>query len=227
MKKNILIVDDDKDILELLEYTLTNSGFEVLGFLNTKNVSKAILEENIDLILMDINLPGIDGSLYIEMLRAKNINTPVIFISAKDSHEDIKHGFLVGCDDYITKPFNMEELVLRIKAVLKRSNSDEVEVEETLTHKDMTLDVNLHTVTIDSKQIELTKLETNLLQLLIKNKNKVLNRDYLIKRVWKETKGINQKSVNVAMKRLKEKIDPLKQKEYIKTVRGVGYLLNE
>jgi len=226
MKKNILIVDDDKDILELLEFTLSKVGFNVLSFLNTKNVSRILQEENIDLILMDRGLPDIDGSLYIEMLRSKNINIPVIFISAKDSSEDIKNGFLIGADDYVTKPFNMEELVLRIKAVLKRSNFESVELAQTMVYKDIQLDINLHLATINSKHIELTKLETTLLQILIKNKNRVLNRDFLIQHVWKTADGINQKTVNVAIKRLKEKIDPLREKDYIKTIRGVGYLLS-
>ncbi|MEA3228806.1 MAG: response regulator transcription factor [Campylobacterota bacterium] len=225
MKRNILIVDDDKDILELLEYTLLNVGYDVIGFLNTKNVSKVLLEEDIDLILMDRNLPDIDGGLYVEMLRSKNINTPVIFVSAKASSEDIKNGFLLGADDYITKPFNMEELVLRIKAVLRRSSQESIDVIQIIKHKDMLLDVNQHQVNIESKIITLTKLETTLLHILIKNKNRVLNREFLIKHVWKDSSEINQKTVNVAMKRLKEKIDPLRDKKYIKTIRSVGYLL--
>ena len=187
MKQTILIVDDDKDILELLEFTLSNIGYDVLGFLNTKNVSKMILEENIDLILMDRSLPNIDGGLYVEMLRSKNINIPVIFVSAKDAPSDIKEGFLIGADDYITKPFNMDELVLRIKAVLRRSSHESVEVVDTITHKDMSLDINMHRLSIGNTEIELTKLETTLLQILIKNKNKVLNRDFLIKHVWRES----------------------------------------
>ena len=226
MKQTILIVDDDKDILELLEFTLSNIGYDVLGFLNTKNVSKVLIEENIDLILMDRTLPNIDGSLYIEMLRSKNINIPVIFVSAKDSPAEIKEGFLIGADDYITKPFNMDELILRIKAVLRRSNLESVKEIGTIIHKDMSLNLNIHLLTIDNIDIELTKLETSLLQILIKNKNKVLDRDFLIKHVWKDTTNINQKTVNVAIKRLKEKIDPLRDKDYIKTIRGIGYLLS-
>ena len=225
MKKTILIVDDDKDILELLEFTLSNIGYDVLGFLNTKNVSKVILEENIDLILMDRSLPNIDGSLYVEMLRSKNINIPVIFVSAKDAPSDIKEGFLIGADDYITKPFNMDELVLRIKAVLRRSSHESIDILDTITHKDMSLDINMHLLSIGNTEIELTKLETTLLQILIKNKNKVLDRNFLIKHVWKNSSDINQKTVNVAIKRLKEKIDPTRDKEYIKTIRGIGYLL--
>jgi len=225
MKEQILIVDDDNDILELLEYSLNSAGYDTLGFLSTKNVRQVLLEEKIDLILMDRNLPDIEGSLYIEMLRSKNIDTPVIFISAKDSTEDIKDGLLKGADDYITKPFDMQELILRIKAVLKRYNHESKEMIDTLQYQDMKLDLNMHQVNIDSINIDLTKLETALLQTMIKNKGRVLDREYLLKHIWKGSANINQKTVNVAIKRLKEKIDPNKDKEYIKTIRGVGYLL--
>ena len=225
MKEQILIVDDDNDILELLEYSLSSAGYDTLGFLSTKNVRQVLLEEKVDLILMDRNLPEIEGSLYIEMLRSKNIDTPVIFISAKDTSEEIKDGFLKGADDYITKPFNMEELILRVKAVLKRYNSGTIEVIGSLEYQDMKLDLNMHQVNIDGHNIDLTKLETAILQTMIKNKGRVLDRDYLLKHIWKGSNNINQKTVNVAMKRLKEKIDPTKDKEYIKTIRGVGYLL--
>ena len=119
----------------------------------------------------------------------------------------------------------MDELILRIKAVLRRSSHESIELVDTVTHKDMSLDLNMHLLTIGDKDIELTKLETSLLQILIKNKNKVLDRDFLIKHVWRDTSDINQKTVNVAIKRLKEKIDPARDKEYIKTIRGIGYLL--
>ena len=175
MKEQILIVDDDNDILELLEYSLNSSGYDTIGFLRTKNVRQVLLEEKIDLILMDRNLPGVEGSLYIEMLRSKNIDTPVIFISAKDTVEDIKEGFLRGADDYITKPFDMQELILRIKAVLKRYNNESKELLGTLEYQDMILDLNMHKVKIDSSNIDLTKLETTMLQTMIKNRDNVKN----------------------------------------------------
>lgn len=226
MKKHILIVDDDNDILELLEYNLTNAGYDVLGFLNTKHVRQVLSEESIDLMLIDRNLPDIEGSLYVEMLRSKNINTPVIFLSAKDTQKDIKDGFLRGADDYITKPFDMEELLLRIQAVLKRYHNDTKNSHEVLTYKDMKVDLNLNTVTIGENEISLTKLESALLKILIVNKGKVLDRDFLLQNIWNGSENIHQKTVNVAMKRLKEKIDPVKNKDYVKTIRGVGYLLS-
>lgn len=226
MKKHILIVDDDNDILELLEYNLSNAGYDVLGFLNTKHVRQVLSEENIDLIIMDRNLPDIEGSLYIEMLRSKNINTPVIFLSAKDTPKDIKEGFVRGADDYITKPFDMEELLLRINAILGRYHNGTKEAEELIEYRDMKLDLNQNRVNIDGSDVDLTKLESALLKIMIINKGKVLDRDFLLKHIWKDAQNIHQKTVNVAMKRLKEKIDPLKEKDYVKTIRGVGYLLS-
>jgi len=225
MKEQILVVDDDNDILELLEYNLSAAGYDVLGFLNTKHVRSVLLQENIDLIIMDRNLPDIEGSYYVEMLRSKNITVPVIFLTAKNSQEDIKEGFLKGADDYITKPFDIEELLLRVKAILKRSNNEQKEIIEDMEYRDIKLDLNMHRVFIEEREVTLTNLETSLLQILLSNKGKVLDRDFLLKFVWKDTENIHPKTVNVAVKRLKEKIDPLKNKEYIKTIRGVGYLI--
>ncbi len=226
MQEHILIVDDDNDILELLEYNLSSAGYDVIGFLNTKHVRRVLQEEDIDLIIMDRNLPDIEGSTYVEMLRNKNINVPVIFLSAKDSQDDINEGFIKGGDDYLTKPFNIDELLLRIRAVLNRYNVNSKETQKELEYKDIKLDLNLHKAYIGEYEADLTKLETALLHILIVNKGKVLDREFLLKHIWKDTDGIHQKTVNVAMKRLKEKIDPFKNKDYIKTIRGVGYLLN-
>lgn len=225
MQDHIVIVDDDNDILELLEYNLSQAGYDVMGFTNTKHLRRVLSEERVDLIIMDRNLPDIEGSLYIEMLRSKNITTPVIFLSAKDSKEDIKDGFLRGADDYITKPFDLEELILRIKAVIGRYKKDSKELQELLEYQDIKLDMNLHKVTIGQSEIGLTKLETSLLQVMIYNKGKVLDREFLLSQIWKDSKDIHEKTVNVAIKRLKEKIDPTREKEYIKTIRGVGYLM--
>ena len=119
--KTILIVEDEEDILELLEYTLQKEGFETIGFLNVdKNLEKIFDEEKIDLILMDRNLPGCEGTHFIDEIRKKGYNNPVIYVTAKDKDEDILEGFESHADDYITKPFNIKELIARIKAVIKR-----------------------------------------------------------------------------------------------------------
>lgn len=219
----ILIVEDEQDILELMEYHLAKEGFETIGFLNTKRVLEALEEENVDLILMDRNLPGAEGSEFVEMLRKKGIQTPVIFVSAKHKDEEIEQGFERGGDDYITKPFSMKELVLRVKAILRRTKK--LSTDGSLVYRDMVLNLASRTLSIEGEPVELTKLEFDLLHALIANQNVVLDRDYLLEHVWGGDEVYQERTVNVAINRLKEKIDPDKTKEYIKTVRGVGYTL--
>lgn len=219
----ILIVEDEQDILELMEYHLSKEGFETIGFLNTKHVLTALEEEQIDLILMDRNLPGAEGSEFVESLRKRGIQTPVIFVSAKHKDEEIEQGFERGGDDYIAKPFSMKELVLRVKAVLRRTKK--LSSGGDITYRDITLNLAARTVLIEGKSVELTKLEFDLLHALIVNENVVLDRDYLLEHVWGGDEVYQDRTVNVAINRLKEKIDPEKTKDYIKTVRGVGYTL--
>lgn len=223
MNALILIVEDEEDILELMEFNLGREGFETIGFLNTKRVAEALAEEKVDLILMDRNLPGTEGSEYIASLRRQGINTPVIFISAKDKDEEIEQGFERGGDDYLTKPFRMKELVLRVKAILRRTQK--TSNEGNITYRDITLNLASRTLIIENSPIELTKLEFDLLYALISNQNIVLDREYLLEHVWGGDEMYQDRTVNVAINRLKEKIDPDKSKEYIKTVRGVGYTL--
>lgn len=223
MNNLIVIVEDEEDILELIEYSLNKEGFETIGFLNTKNVKELLEEEKVDLIIMDRNLPGVEGSEFIAGLRKEGVHTPVIYLSAKNSDENIEEGFLSGGDDYITKPFNMKELLFRIKAVLKRTKP--ISALKEISYKDITLKLDSRTVLVDDKKIELTKLEFDLLLTLIQNQNIVLDRDYLLEHVWGNDEIYQDRTVNVAINRLKEKIDPTKEKEYIKSVRGVGYTL--
>jgi DNA-binding response OmpR family regulator len=224
MNNLIVIVEDQEDILELIEYSLNKEGFETIGFLNTKNVKDLLEEEKVDLIIMDRNLPGVEGSEFVAKLRKDGMSTPVIYLSAKNSEENIEEGFLSGGDDYITKPFNMKELIFRIKAILKRTNP--LSTLKELVYKDIVLSLDARTVTINSEKIDLTKLEFDLLLTLIQNQNIVLDRDYLLEHVWGNDEVYQDRTVNVAINRLKEKIDPTKEKEYIKSVRGVGYTIS-
>ncbi|WP_281951208.1 response regulator transcription factor [Nitrosophilus kaiyonis] len=217
----IAVIEDEVDLLELLEYRLEKEGFEVEGFLSAKNVEKFLNEADVDLMIIDRNLPGLEGSEFVKKIRDKGIDVPVIFLSAKDADIDIETGFLRGGDDYITKPFNMNELILRVKAMLKRTKPQKFE--NTLLFRDIKVDLKSREVFIDNKKVELTKLEFDLLYTLIKNKNVVLTRDYLLEHVWDKNEIHQDKTVNVAIKRLKEKIDPNKDKNYIKAIRGIGY----
>ncbi len=219
--KLVLIVEDEEDILELLEYTLQKESYDTIGFLNVnEKLEKVLDEESIDLILMDRNLPGIDGTEFINSIRKKGHNCPVIYLTAKDKDEDILEGFESHADDYITKPFNIKELLARIKAVIKRSSKD-INI---LKVRDITYKASNKKFYIDSNEIELTHLEHDLLLEFIKNKDILMSREHLLEAVWEDSYDKKLKTVNVAIKRLKAKIDPHNEKEYIKSIRGEGYL---
>lgn len=224
MKAQIIIVEDDNDLLELLEHRLGKEGYDTIGFPSTKNVRRTINEEPIDLIIMDRNLPDIEGSEFIALLREQGMDIPVIYLSAKDTKFHIEEGFLRGGDDYVTKPFEMQELILRINAVLRRTKTDQQR--NSVTFRDIELDLKSREVKIEDRLIELTKLEFDLLYTFIDNQNTVLKRDFLLKQVWGKNGMYQGRTVNVAINRLKEKIDPDKSKEYIKTVRGIGYTIH-
>lgn len=220
MQNLIAIIDDELDLLELLEYNLKKAGFDAIGFLNTNKIEQFLNEEDVDLLIVDRNLPGIEGSKFVENLRAKGYNTPVIFLTAKTSKEEQMEGFGVGGDDYITKPFDLDNLIARIKAVLKRTQKSA----EIYKFKDILINSTSAKTFINDKEIELTKLETSLLTEFIKNKSIVLNREYLAESVWHDT-DTSKQTINIAIKRLRDKIDPKKEKNYIKVIRGEGYEL--
>ncbi len=216
----ILAVDDEEDILDLLEYTLSKEGFDFIGCVDTKNVLEILDEEEISLIIMDRNLPGIEGSSFVKKLRDDGYTQPVIFLSAKDSSEDMLEGFERGGDDYITKPFDINILLARIKAVLKRAGKNY----EIIKEKDIVYDKNKKQFYVDKTPVKLTKLEHDLLLYFFKNKGIVLSREDILENVWEDSANKQLKTVNVAIKRLKEKLDPSQKKDYIKPVRGEGYI---
>ena len=217
----ILIVEDEEDILELLEYTLQKEGFDTIGFLGINNNLKKVLdEEDISLILMDRNLPGYEGTTFIDEIRSQGYNSPVIYVTAKDKEEDILEGFANYADDYITKPFNIKELVARVKAIIKRTSKN-IEV---LKVRDITYKTANKKFHIENQELELTHLEHDLLLEFIKNKDILMTREHLLETVWEDSFDKKLKTVNVAIKRLKTKIDPDGDKNYIKSIRGEGYI---
>ncbi len=220
--ETILIVDDEEDLLDLLEYQLLKEGYDVITCHSTKNVRDILDEEDVSLILMDRNLPGVEGSAFIKQIQQEGYDYPVIFLSAKDSSEDIVEGFERGGDDYITKPFDINILKARIKAVLKRFRG-EVEFKKV---GDILYDASKKQFLMDNKALNLTKLEHDLLLTFIKHEGQLLSRDFLLQEVWEDSDSKQLKTVNVAIKRLKEKIDPDGKKNYITSVRGEGYIFH-
>ena len=219
----IVIIEDEPDILELLEYHLEKEGYSVMGFLSTERVEQFLEEENPALLIVDRNLPGVEGSEFVSKMRALGYDIPVMFLTARDKESDLLEGFTSGGDDYMTKPFSSKELLVRIEALLRRSG---VTSSEKVKYRDLVLDMKQRELFIEKKSIELTNLEFKLLHTFVKNPNQPLDRDFLRDEVWGgDSIDFHDKTINVAMNRLKKKIDPAGEKEYFVPVWGVGYKL--
>ena len=222
MTAHIVIIEDEEDILELEEYHLEKEGFLVTGLLSTKKVLDFLDEEEVHLLIVDRNLPGVEGSEFVKEIRELGYQIPVIFVSAKVSDEDIESGFESGGDDYLTKPFNPKELVLRVKSILKRTYKT---TDKKVKYKDIILDTTNRKAFIDGCEVTLSRLEFKLLLYFIKNPLRVITRDELLENIWHYDENTQEKTVNVAINRLLKKIDPTKKKSYIEPIRGIGYKL--
>jgi DNA-binding response OmpR family regulator len=218
----IVIIEDEEDILELIEYHLSKEGYAVTGFLSTENVEQFLEEEQPSLMIVDRNLPDIEGSEFISYLRDEGYDIPVIFLTAKAKESELEEGFDAGGDDYMTKPFRPKELVLRVKALLKRSGA--LVKQKRLKYKQLIIDLEEKNLYVDGEEVPLTTLEFNLLRTFMENIDKPVTRDYLRDEVWgSEGESVNNNAVNVAINRLKNKIDSKNEENYFSSVWGVGY----
>ncbi|OUP49102.1 response regulator transcription factor [Lachnoclostridium sp. An181] len=222
----IYCVEDDGNIRELIVYTLESTGFHAKGFENGNSFRQA-LEENLpELILLDIMLPNEDGMDILKELRAnaRTRQIPVIMVTAKSSEYDKVIGLDSGADDYITKPFGMMELVSRIKAVLRRANKKETDL-DAMQIGNLVLDIQKHEVLVDGEQVVLTFKEFELLRYLLKNENVVLTRQQLLEKIWGYDFTGETRTVDVHIRTLRQKLGSAGK--YIETVRGVGYRIGE
>ena len=222
----IYCVEDDDDIRELMLYTLRTTGFEAQGFPNSELFWQAMEQVKPDLILLDIMLPGSDCLSSLEELRAKKSSEsiPVIMATAKGTEFDKVKGLDMGADDYLVKPFGMMEMISRIKAVLRRTQSH-VQEDKTLTIGSISLDVQNYTVKKDNKVIHLTLKEFELFALLMKNPNRVFTRQELLNQVWGEHFVGETRTVDVHIGTLRTKLGDASH--LIKPISGVGYRLEE
>jgi len=216
----VLVVEDERETLELERFHLHKEGFRVLEFDSTKGVYKTLQKQNIDLLVMDRTLPDVDGADFVRYIRDKGVQTPVIFVTDKAKDYEVEEGFESGGDDYLKKPFNANEFIYRIKSLLKRNHHQEY---ERLSYRDILIDLHTRKAYINEENVELTKLEFNLLSFFIKNKHSILERDYLLYHVWDDKNGTQKRKVNVTINRLRNKIDPDNNKNYIEPIRGIGY----
>jgi DNA-binding response OmpR family regulator len=218
MSHKILIVDDEPVIREVLEFNLANEGFEITC---ADSAEKALdkLSSTHSLILLDVMMGGMSGYKLAETLRRKENHIPIIFLTAKDTENDMLTGFSVGGDDYISKPFSVKEVVARVKAVLKRQKAS-----DRFVWGDIVLDLRLKELTIGTEKIILTKTEYDILALLAENSERVFSRDEIIDRVWKDMTCVTERTVDVHITRLRKKLGD--HASLIQNRSGFGYRFN-
>lgn len=229
-KESILIVEDEEKILRLLEIELEFEEYELGKATNGIDALEAYLSKKWDLILLDVMLPGMSGIELLRRIRLKDSLVPVILLTAKDSIEDKVSGLDLGANDYITKPFRMEELLARVRAVLRMSqaaNSISLEDDEWLHVGDLKVNEKTREIVRQESDIDLTPKEYDLLLYLLKNKRQVLDRDQILEAVWGYDYDGETKIVDVYIRYLRKKVDANYDQPLIHTVRGVGYVLKD
>ena len=216
-----MVVDDDQDLAEMLGIVLNDAGIDVDLVSRGDEALDAFREKAPDLILLDVMLPGIDGVEVCRLIRAQSM-VPIIMLTAKGDTEDVVRGLEAGADDYIVKPFrHASELVARVRTRLRRTNTD---VSGIISVGDLKIDVQAHQLLRDGKQIQLTRLEFDLLATLAKEPGRVFTREALLSEVWGYQHAADTRLVNVHVQRLRSKIESdADNPEYVLTVRGVGY----
>ena len=221
----IYCVEDERNIRELLVYTLGSSGYEAKGVANGKELKKALKEEMPDLILLDIMLPGEDGYAVLEYLKGRpdTQDIPVIMVTAKEAEYDKVRGLEGGADDFITKPFGMMEFLARVKAVLRMTKKQEIPRE--YHYKELTVDMKSRKVWENGRSVDLTLKEFELLRYLLENQGTVLSREKILEKIWGYEIYGETRTVDVHIRTLRQKLGD--SGSLIETVRGVGYRIGE
>ncbi|MGL5149252.1 MAG: winged helix-turn-helix domain-containing protein [Clostridium sp.] len=224
--EKVLIVDDEEHIVELLKFNIENVGYEVITANNGIDAVKIAKEEKPGLILLDVMLPGMDGLDVCKEIRrnSETRNSLVIMLTAKGEEVDKILGLELGADDYITKPFSIRELLARVKAVLRRKYIVDEVVDNSFDFGNLKVDFERHEVIKSGKKLDMTLKEFELLEILIKNKGKILQRDTILDKVWGYEYIGETRTVDVHIRYLRKKIeDDDKNPKFIETIRGVGY----
>lgn len=225
MRKKVIVIDDEKDIVDLIVYNLEKEGFIVDFSFNGEEALKKIKTGSFDLVLLDLMLPGIQGLDLCRQLKGAKETAfiPIIMLTAKSDELDKVLGLEMGADDYITKPFSIRELLARIKAVLRRTQ-DKSKPEMLITIGDIEVDTEMYKVSKKGSTIKLSATEFKLLRYLIQRKGKVLTRDMLLDAVWKDEAYVEPRTVDVHIRRLRAQLeDDPANPVFIKTRRGIGY----
>ena len=223
MSKKILVIEDEPDIRKTLEYNLERENFIVTSASSLSDAKEHLAKDNFSLLILDLMLPDGSGLDLCRELKSDSTNeSPLILIlTAKDDEVDRVVGFELGADDYVTKPFSVRELILRVKAILKRGINKPNTVEVERKFGDLTIDVESHEVFVNNENIILTALEFRLLNQLVDRRGRVQTRDQLLSDVWGYSSEVTTRTVDTHIKRLREKLGVMGK--YVQTIRGVGY----
>ncbi|WP_305927602.1 response regulator transcription factor [Bacillus mycoides] len=222
--QHILIIEDEESLADFLELELKYEGYIVDIQLDGRKGLEAALEKNYDLILLDLMLPGLNGLEVCRRLRATK-STPIIMLTARDSIMDRVTGLDSGADDYLPKPFAIEELLARMRVIFRREENTEQKHASFLSFKDLQLQIESRTITKGNEEIELTNKEFELLLMFMKNINRVLTRDILLDQIWGYDAMVETNIVDVYVRYLRNKLHSVDKEEYIQTVRGAGYIM--
>lgn len=222
MPSHILVVEDERDLLRVLTYNLKQAGFDAVGAGDGETAMRAVREERFDLVLLDLMLPDMPGTEVCRRLKQnkETAHIPVVMVTAKGEEIDRIVGFELGADDYVVKPFSVRELILRVRAILKRAEGAP-EAEDKLTFGRLLVDRAAHRAWVDGQEVAFTALELRLLMMLHDRRGRVLTRDLLLDEVWGSHADVTARNVDTHVKRVREKLGAAG--EYIETVRGVGY----
>ena len=221
----VLVVDDEPNIVELLTVSLKFQDFEVYSANSGNEALRIAREVNPDAYILDVMMPGMDGFELLGKLRQEGLDGPVLYLTAKDSVDQRIHGLTIGADDYVTKPFSLEEVITRLRVIMRRGGAAEESTNDaTMSYADLTLNDDTHEVTKAGELIELSPTEFNLLRYLMQNKEVVLSKSKILDNVWHYDFGGDGNVVESYISYLRRKIDT-GDTQLIHTVRGVGYVL--
>ena len=228
MERKVLIVDDERSIVDILKYNIEKDGTKAICAYDGKEGLRLARTEDPDVILLDVMLPEMDGFEVCRTLRAEGNNVPIIMITAREEETDKVFGLELGADDYITKPFSMRELIARVRTNMRRAASmlpqQPGEPEDVLRVRDLVIDRARRSVSRGGKELELTQREYELIKYLAENPGKVVSREELMAAVWQYDSFGDLRAVDVAVRRLREKIeDNPSEPQYVMTKRGAGY----
>jgi two-component system phosphate regulon response regulator PhoB len=223
MSIKILLIEDEPDIRKTLEYNLSREGYGVISTSSLAEGRNSLESNSFSLILLDLMLPDGSGLDLCREIKSDKIfsSIPIIILTAKDDEVDKVVGFELGADDYVTKPFSVRELILRVKAVLKRANVKSENLEVKRQFGDLVIDIDSHEVFVNNDLVMLTALEFKLLRQLVDRRGRVQSRDQLLSDVWGYSAEVTTRTVDTHIKRLREKLGTMGK--YVQTIRGVGY----